>query len=85
MDVLDYLYLNGEVKVPPLPKEDTKTDRPGFYKTPAGAVINKDMDALQAYKQQKAKSLQLNTMKTDIDQLKNDMAEIKELLRGLVK
>lgn len=85
MDVLDYLYINGEKKTPPLPKTDTKTDAHGYYKTPAGAVISKDDEALQAYKMKKAKNIQLNNMKQDIDQLKSDITEIKELLKGLVK
>ena len=84
MDVMDYLYIHGEVKTKPLPSKDTKTDVHGFYKTPSGAVVSKDVDSLRAYKQQKAKLAQLNTMKSDIDQLKNDMAEIKALLKGLV-
>lgn len=85
MDVLDYLYINGEKKVKPLPKTDTQSDVHGYYKTPSGAVVTKDEESLKAYKMRKAKNTQLNTMKDDIDQLKNDMAEIKELLKGLVK
>lgn len=85
MDVLDFLYINGEVKQKPLPHQDTKTDASGYYKTPTGAVISKDMDSLKAYKVNKAKSVQLNTMKDDIEHLKNDISEIKELLKGLVK
>jgi hypothetical protein len=85
MDVLDYLYLNGEKKTAPLPSIDTKTDVDGYYKTSAGAVVSKDDNILNAYKKQKVKQAQLNSMKNDIDQLKNDMSEIKELLKGLVK
>lgn len=85
MDVLDYLYINGEKKAQPLPETDVKTDVHGYYKTPSGGIICKDLESLNAYKQNKIKNLQLNTMKNDIDQLKNDMAEIKELLKGLVK
>lgn len=85
MDVLDYLYINGEKKVRPLPGTDTKTDVHGYYKTPSGAVISKDDESLLAYKKNKAKNIQLNNMKQDIDQLKNDITEIKELLKGLVK
>ena len=69
----------------PVPNKETKTDVDGFYKTPAGAVVCKDNESLNAYKLRKAKNVQLNTMKNDIDQLKTDMAEIKELLKGLVK
>jgi hypothetical protein len=48
-------------------------------------VISKDFESLNAYKKNKAKNAELNTMKDDIAQLKNDMSEIKELLKGLVK
>lgn len=85
MDVLDYLYVNGEKKTTPLPKVDTKTDAHGYYKTPSGAVVSKDNESLLAYKKTKAKNIQLNNMKQDIDQLKSDITEIKELLKGLVK
>jgi hypothetical protein len=85
MDVLDYLYINGEKKVKPLPKTDTQSDVHGYYKTPSGAVVAKDNESLNAYKIRKAKNAELNTMKNDVNQLKNDMAEIKELLKGLVK
>lgn len=85
MDVLDYLYINGEVYKKHLPLQESKTDVYGYYKTPIGAIVSKDMEGLSAYKKQKAKNTQLNNMKSDIDQLKSDMSEIKELLKGLVK
>lgn len=85
MDVLDFLDVKGERKTNPLPDKEVKTDVHGYYKTPTGAVISKDSESLSAYKLKKQKSAQLNTMKNDIDQLKNDITEIKELLKGLVK
>ena len=85
MDVLDYLYVNGEKPQASLPDKECKTDASGYYKTPTGAVISKDTDSLMAYKLRKAKNAELNTMKKDIDELKSDMREIKELLKGLVK
>lgn len=85
MDVLDYLYINGNKPASTLPTTEAKTDVHGFYKTPTGAVISKDQEAYLAYKKQKLKNSQLNSMKNDIDQLKSDISEIKELLKGLVK
>lgn len=85
MDVLDFLYVNGERKSTVPPPVDTKTDVNGYYKTPSGAVVSKDTESLLAYKKQKAKYVQLNTMKKDIDSLREDITEIKELLKGLVK
>lgn len=84
MDVLDYLYINGERQAKPLPNQDTKTDVTGYYKTSTGAVISKDNDGLQSYKLRKSKQAELNNMKEEISDLKKDLAEIKELLKGLV-
>lgn len=85
MDVLDFLYINGEKKAQLPPPVDTKTDAHGYYKTPTGAVVSKDQESLQAYKLRKAKNAQLNSMRKEIDQMKSDLSEIKELLKGLVK
>lgn len=63
-----------------------KTDVPGIFKNPTtGALINKDNKALQAYKLRKQKEERFNMVEQDLAGLKNDMQEIKELLRGLVK
>lgn len=85
MDVLDYIYINGEKPTTSLPSTECKTDVCGYHKTTTGAVIAKDLDSLQAYKLRKAKNAELNTMKKDIDSLKSDMSEIKAMLRQLVK
>lgn len=85
MDVLDFLYVNGGAPDVAPPKKETKTDVEGYYKTPTGAVISKDNEALQAYKLKKAKNAQLNSMRKDINELKNDILEIKEMLKGLVR
>lgn len=63
-----------------------KTDVPGIYKnTVNGALINKDNKALQAYKLRKKKELKIDQIEKELINLKDDMQEIKELLRGLVK
>lgn len=85
MDVLDFLYINGEKKATLPPPIDTKTDVHGYYKTPTGAVVSKDQDSLNAYKLRKAKNAEINTMRKDISELKNDISEIKEMLKGLVR
>ena len=85
MDVLDYLYVNGEKSVKPLPETEVKTDVHGYYKTTTGAVISKDMEGLAAYKKQKAKNAKLNNMEEKVNKLESDISEIKELLKGLVK
>ena len=62
-----------------------KTEISGFYKTSEGVIINKDNAALAAYKAKKEKNAKLNNMEKDVDELKSDIKEIKELLKGLVK
>lgn len=62
-----------------------KTEIPGIYKTKDGILINKDNDALKAYKKKKEQVRKMKNLEEDIDSLKNDMAEIKELLKGLLK
>lgn len=61
------------------------TEIPGYYKTQEGTIINNDDGALQAYKIQRVKNNRINTIEDDLKNLKNDMQEIKKLLRGLVK
>lgn len=64
---------------------EMKTDVPGIYKTSDGALINKDNTALAAYKARKEKEKRLDKLENDLSGLKNDMDEIKTLLRGLAK
>lgn len=64
---------------------ERKTEIPGIYKVTDGILINKDNDGLQAYKMRKQKDIKINKMEDDISSLKNDLQEIKSLLRGLVK
>lgn len=65
--------------------KEAKTDIPGIYRAPEGFLINKDNNALAAYKAKKAKDRELDTLKEDVSSMKEDMREIKELLKGLVK
>ena len=62
-----------------------KTEVPGIYKKSEGVLINKDNDALKAYKIRKIKENKINIIESDMEQIKTDMHEIKELLRGLLK
>jgi len=64
---------------------DQKTEFPGIYKSPEGFIINKDNEALQAYKNRKAKENKILQVEDEIFKMKNDISEIKELLKGLVK
>jgi hypothetical protein len=64
---------------------DKKTEIPGLYKTPEGFLINKDNNALAAYKAKRSREQDLDNLKENVSSLKNDIQEIKELLKGLVK
>lgn len=65
--------------------KERPTDVPGIFKTSEGVLINKDNDALKAYKIRKIKENKINIIENDMEQIKTDMHEIKELLRGLLK
>lgn len=62
-----------------------QTEIPGVYKEREGVLINKDNDALAAYKLQLQKAKQADSLMQDVSELKRDMEEIKSLLKGLVK
>jgi hypothetical protein len=59
---------------------DIKTDVNGIYRTDQGYLINKDNESLQNYRTTKARMSQMKTVVNEVEQLKRDMAEIKELL-----
>jgi DNA-binding transcriptional regulator YhcF (GntR family) len=59
----------------------------GFVRDPNnhGAVLNTDNAALQAYKQQKAYQKKINTKIDDIDNLKGEVKEIKQMLNLILE
>lgn len=64
---------------------EEKTEVKGIFKVREGVFINKDNEALKMYKTTKQKEARFIAMEKEISQLKSDMAEIKELLKGLIK
>ena len=62
-----------------------KTEIPGVYKEREGVLINKDNDALKAYKMQMQKAREAVSLRDEVSELKKDIEEIKNLLKGLVK
>lgn len=62
-----------------------KTEVPGISKVCDGVLINTDNNALAAYKKRKLRDKALDQMQNEVTQLKDDIAEIKNLLRGLAK
>ena len=62
----------------------------GLYRdSESAAIINKDKKAYLAYMQRKKdaenKNLELNKMKEDLDNVKGELGEIKDLLSTLVQ
>ena len=63
-----------------------KTNVPGLYKsTENGAILNKDKVALESYKKRKMQNVTLKELEKDVISMKDDIKEIKDLLRSLVK
>ena len=65
--------------------QDVKTDVPGIYRSPEGFLINKDNNALTAYKARKMRENELDKMKEEISSVKDDISEIKEMLKKVLK
>ena len=57
-----------------------KTKYEGIYKKQEGILLNMDNQALKAYKLNKEKARKVSTVEKDVEFLKSEMAEIKELL-----
>lgn len=64
---------------------DAKTDVAGIYRSPEGYLINKDNNALAAYKAKKQRDKEIDKMKEEVSSLKDDINEIKEMLKKVLK
>lgn len=64
--------------------EEKKTVVPGIFKVGEGVLINKDNDSLNAYRTRKLKTMKLDEMQGEVETIKNELGEIKELLRELL-
>tara|TARA_R110002167_G_scaffold58368_1_gene165435 strand:+ start:375 stop:575 length:201 start_codon:yes stop_codon:yes gene_type:complete len=53
--------------------------------TTSNAIINTDIDGLRRYKARKAESRKILDLKDEVDSIKNEMSEIKNLLIKLVE
>ena len=63
---------------------EQKTEVPGFYKAGEGIVINKDNEALAAYKKRKQKERRIEEVREEVNALKSDVSEIKEMMKQLL-
>lgn len=57
-----------------------KTKYQGIYKVHEGLLLNTDNEALQQYKARKAKQRKLYELEKDVQSMKDDITQIKELL-----
>lgn len=62
-----------------------KTEVPGMFKVREGIVINKDSEALQAYKKRKRRNQKIDELEQQITELRNDLSEIKNLILQQLK
>jgi hypothetical protein len=63
---------------------EQKTEIPGIYKAEEGVLVNKDNLALQAYKNRKNRERRLLKVEEDLTSLKEDISELKDLLKGFL-
>jgi hypothetical protein len=63
---------------------EKKTEIPGLYKVCEGIIINKDNNALALYKNKKLREKKLDTIHEEFASLKDEVSEIKELLKALI-
>lgn len=63
-----------------------KTEVEGIYRdTNNNALLNKDNTALDAYKKMKRKNNEIDILKEDVDDMKEQLCEIKTLLTKLAE
>ena len=63
-----------------------KTEVNNIYRdTTNGALLNRDYDGLSAYKKAKQKNNEIDAMKHKVNNMENDISEIKSLLQTLIE
>jgi hypothetical protein len=65
--------------------KESKTEIQGMYKISDGIVINKDELSLLKYKKEKNNMQKIAFLEKNVSSMKDDIKEIKDLLRSLVK
>ena len=62
-----------------------KTVEPNLVRdTASNAILNTDVESLEAYKKLRNRAIRSDTLVEDVDNLKRDLTEIKSLLAQLV-
>ena len=63
-----------------------KTDLEGFVRdTASNAVINTNVERMNLYKQQREERIKMQEVVRDVEALKHDIGEIKDMLIALTK
>ena len=62
-----------------------KTEVPGIYKVRDGVLINTDNASLSAYKNKKKREMMIDDMCDDMQTMKQELQEIKDILKGLAR
>ena len=62
-----------------------KTEVPGIYKVRDGVLINTDNKSLNAYKNKKKREMMIDDMCDDMQTMKQELQEIKDILKGLAR
>lgn len=63
-----------------------ETEDQRFLRDPSNmALINNDVAAYSQYKEQRKKSKRIDNLCNELDSLKSDMGELKDMLRNLGK
>ena len=62
-----------------------KTEVPGIYKIRDGVLINTDNASLSAYKNKKKREMMIDDMCDDMQTMKQELQEIKDILKGLAR
>ena len=63
-----------------------ETDNDSYDRDPNSmALINTDRNAVELYKSRRKDAIEAKTLHNDVEKLKSDIGEIKELLQNLVR
>ena len=79
-DILKLAYASGNASAIKVIKEDTNLIRDEEN----NAVLNTNVSGLEAYKKQRDKQRKVDNMVNDVDKLKTDLKDIKDLLEQLL-
>lgn len=63
---------------------EKKTEIPGVYKVGEGVLINKDKDALEAYRKRRDRERRIDIIQKELETLRDSQNEIRDMLKQLI-